>query len=173
MGRGDRDFILEAWQLLGVQVLFRGINLTPGKNTALGVRGGQVFLGLSGNPWAAQIVFAEFAAPMLRRWQGLQGVPGPLIAARLQKPLKQKPGFYRAVRGMLNLETAPPRFVPVEPKGASVFALVRDCFGYVILEPHVVEVAVGRELEVRLNEYPVLASALFKETGSGVVLKPE
>ena len=173
MGRGDRDFILEAWQLLGVQVLFRGINLTPGKNTALGVRGGQVFLGVSGNPWAAQMVFAELAAPMLRQGQGLHGVSSPLITARLQQSLKHKPGFYKAIRGILDLETAPPWFRPAEPKGASLFNRVRDCFAYVILAPHVVEVAAGSELEVRLSEFPLLASPLFKETGSGIASRPE
>ncbi len=173
MGKGDRDFILEAWKLLGVRVLFRGINLTPGKNTALGVRGGQVFLGVSGNPWAAQMVFAELAVPMLRQWQGMQGVRSPLIAARLQKSLKHKPGFYNAIRGILDLETAPPWFRPAEPKGASVFNRVRDCFAYVILEPHVLEVAAGSELEVRLSDFPLLASPLFKETGSGMASMPE
>jgi molybdopterin biosynthesis enzyme len=96
-----------------------------------------------------------------------------MVAARLERPLKQKPGFYRAIRGSLNLEMEPPRFVPAEPKGASVFAVVKDCFGYVILEPHVVEVPVGSVLEVRLNEYPLLASALFRETGVRWASKPE
>jgi molybdopterin molybdotransferase len=168
MGKGDRDFILEAWRLLGVRVLLEGINLTPGKNTALGMRGGQVFLGVSGNPWASQIVFTELVVPMLRQWQGLKGLQNPLIGARLKRSLKHKPGFYKAVRGSLNLEIAPPWFTPAEPKRPSVFSWVRDCFAYVILEPHVVEIAAGSELKVRLSDFPLLASPLFKGTGSGM-----
>ena len=173
MGKGDRDYILEAWKRLGVRVLVKGINLTPGKNTALGVRGQQVFLGVSGNPWASQIVFTELVVPMLRQWQGLKGLRNPLIQARLKQPLKHKPGFYKAVRGILNLETAPPWFTPAEPKGASVFSRVRDCFAYVILEPHVVEITAGSKLEVQLTDFPLLASPLFKGGAPGMALWPE
>jgi len=166
IGKGDRDFILEAWRLLGVRTLFSEINLTPGKNTALGVREGQVFLGVPGNPWAAQIVFEELAVPMLRRSQGLKEPGNPLIAAILKESVKHKPGFYKAIRGTLNMELAPPCFTPSELKSASVFSRVRDSFAYIILEPHVVEVAAGGEVQVRLSDLPMLASPLFRKIGS-------
>jgi molybdopterin molybdotransferase len=168
MGKGDRDFILEVWKLLGVRELFRGINLNPGKNTALGLRGGQVFLGVSGNPWAAQIVFEELVVPMLRRWQGLRELQSPPIVSRLRTSLRQGPGFYKAVRGTLDLAVAPPWFTPAEPRGASVFSRVRDCFAYVILEPHMIEIAGGSDVQVRLSDFPLLASPLFEGAGSGM-----
>ena len=163
MGKGERDFILIAWKLLGVRMLFSGINLIPGKNAALGVRGGQVFLGLSGNPWAAQVVFEELAVPMLRRWQGLERLEKPLIAAILQEPLKNKPGFHKAFRGTLDLEVAPARFIPAAAKGTSVFSRVRDSFAYILLGPHVVRVPAGSEVQVRLLDFPLLASLCPKE----------
>jgi molybdopterin molybdotransferase len=169
MGKGDRDFILEAWKLLGVRVLFWGIKLNPGKHTALGLRGSQVFLGLSGNPWAAQIVFEELAVPMLRRWQGLCGLRGPRIAARLKTSLKHQPGFHKVVRGTLDRESALPSFTPVESRSASVFSRIRHGFAYIILEPHVLEVPEGTIVQVRLNDTPLLASAMIEGTGSGLI----
>ena len=166
MGKGDRDFIVEAWQILGVQMIFREINLIPGRSTALGVRGGQVFLGVPGNPWAAQVVFDELAIPMLRRCQGLASPEHPLITAILQAPLKKKPGFFKAIRGTLDLETAPPRFSPAKTEGTSIFNRVKDCFAYILLKPHVVEVAAGSEVQVRLRDFPLLASPLLKKIGS-------
>jgi molybdopterin molybdotransferase len=168
MGKGDRDFIVEVWKELGVRELFRGINLIPGKNTALGLRGGQVFLGVSGNPWAAQIVFQELAVPMLRRWQGLRRLQSPPIAARMLKSLKKEPGFYKAIRGTLDLGAAPPWFTPAEPQGVSVFSRLRDCFAYVILEPHMLEVVAESALQVRLSDFPLLASPLFEGDCSGM-----
>ena len=173
MGKGDRDFIPEVWKQLGVRELFRGINLNPGKHTALGLRGGQILLGVSGNPWAAQIVFEELVVPMLRRWQGLHGLQSPLIAAKLRKSLKQEPGSYKAIRGTLDLTVVPPWFTPAEPRGASVLSRVKDCFAYVILEPDVVEVAAESDVPVRLSDFPLLASPLFEGTSSGAAARPK
>jgi molybdopterin molybdotransferase len=165
-GRGDRDFIPEVWKRLGVRQIFRQINLIPGKNTALGVRHGQVFLGLPGNPWAAQIVFDLLAVPLLRRWQGLEGAEQPLIAATLQALITCKPGFYKALRGTLDLGRAPARFLPAVTKSASVFSRVKDCFAYILLEPHVIEVAAESEVQVHLSDFPLLASPLIKGAGA-------
>ncbi len=164
MGKGDRDFVLEAWTLLGVETLFSEINLTPGRKSALGVRGRQVFLGLPGNPWAAQVVFDELAAPMLRRWQGLQEFSDPLVAACLNESVRQKPGYYRAIRGTLDLAKLPGLFSPCDRKNSSVCSRLDAGFAYVILGPHVVEVASGTEVQVRLSGFPILASPLFRVT---------
>jgi molybdenum cofactor synthesis domain-containing protein len=164
MGKGDRDFVLEAWKLLGVETLFSEINLTPGRKSALGVRGRQVFLGLPGNPWAAQVVFDELAAPMLRRWQGLKEFSDPLVAACLKESVRQKPGYYRAIRGILDLAKLPALFSPCDRKQSSVCSRLDAGFAYVILEPHVVEVARGAEVRVRLSGFPILASPLFRVT---------
>ena len=165
MGKGDRDFMLEVWSRLGVQLLVKGINLIPGKNSALGERRGQIFLALPGNPWAAQIAFEQLAALMLWRWQGLQGFGHARMAAVLQTSLTGRPGFYHAIRGSLDLGTAPPRFHPSVTRRASVFGRVKDCFAYMLLEPHVVEVAAGSEVQVQLSDFPLLASPLLKGTG--------
>jgi molybdenum cofactor synthesis domain-containing protein len=165
-GKGDRDFIFEVWKLLGIETLFNGINLTPGKNTALGVKDGKVFLAVPGNPWAAQIVFEQLAVPMLRRWQGLEEPSNAMITAKLKETVKHKPGFYKAVRGTLSLESVPPRFSPAQTKSTSVFNRIRDSFAYVILAPHVVEVAEGDKVEVHLVDFPMLASPLFRKSAS-------
>jgi molybdopterin biosynthesis enzyme len=132
----------------------------------MGLREEEVFLAVPGNPWAAQIVFEELAVSMLRRWQGLRRPEKPFIAARMDGPVRNRPGFYRAVRGTLNLELIPPRFTPSQTKSTSVFSRIRDSFAYVILEPHVLEVAEGDEVEVHLADVPMLASPLFGKTGS-------
>lgn len=164
-GSGDRDFIAEVWKGLGVQPVFEGINLIPGRNAALGIKGQQMFLGLPGNPWAAQTVFEQLAAPMLRRWQGLRGLTPTPLAAILAASLIGKPGSYRVIRGSLDLGMAPPRFHPAITRKVSLFSRLKDCFAYILLEPHVVEVAAGSEVQVQLSDSPLLVSPLIKGTG--------
>jgi hypothetical protein len=63
----------------------------------------------------------------------------------------------------LDLEMAPARFTPAEAKGTSVFSRLRDAFAYILLEPHVVRVAAGSEVQARLRDFPLLASLCSKE----------
>ncbi|MFP5212556.1 MAG: gephyrin-like molybdotransferase Glp [Acidobacteriota bacterium] len=163
IGRGDRDCVLEAWRGMGVELHFREINLTPGKNSALGSKEGRVHLALPGNPWGAQVVFEELAAPLIRRMQGLKAVDGPSVAAVLERPLKKREGFYKAERGALDGSRLPPVFVPSRRHGP-VLADIRDGFAYILLEPHVVEVAAGSAVRVRFHDFPLLATASM---GSG------
>ena len=165
MGRGERDFTGEVWKRLGVEVVFNSINLLPGRNSALGKRHGQVFLGLPGNPWAAQSVFEQLGTPLLRGWQGLQSLfPAPITAA-VAASVKGKRGSYRVIRGSLDLGVMPPRFHPAITRKSSVFSRVKDCFAYILLAPHVVEIAAGSQVEVMLSDFPLLASPLIKSTG--------
>jgi len=165
MGSGDRDFIAEVWRRLGVEVMFDNINLVPGRNSALGKKHSQMFLGLPGNPWAAQSVYEQLAAPMLRRWQGLPGLfPAP-VTAILQTSLKGKFGSYKMVRGVLDFGAAPCCFHPAISRRASVFSRVKDCFAYMLLEPHVIEVAAGSEVQVQLSDLHLLASPVIKGKG--------
>lgn len=161
IGRGDRDLVLEAWSRLSVQTLFRHIDLAPGKNSALGRRGEKVFCALPGNPWGAQVVFEQIVAPMLRRCQGLDPERFPFLWARLEKPLKKKKGIARVVRGILNLEVFPPSFSPLAGEEGSLFAALRNNFAYTLLESHVVEVAAGSAVQVRLNDFPLPAAPVL------------
>jgi len=161
IGRGDRDFVLDAWEMIGVRTFFRQINLAPGRNSGLGQAGDQVFCALPGNPWGAQVVFEELVAPMLRRCQGLEAYRNPSIAAILEKPLKKKKGVVKAIRGSLDVQTSPPSFSPLTGKDGPLFAALRNNFAYTLLEAHVVEIPAGGIITVHLNDFPLLAAPVF------------
>lgn len=167
MGPGDRDFVLESWNKLGVESLFTQINLSPGKKSALGIKGNQLFWGLSGNPWAARAVFVELIAPVLWRLQGL-GVEKPTFPAAAASHLKNESGFHKVVRGSLDLRRPVPSFIPVTKSDESLFSTLINSFAYIILEPHVVEVAQGSSVEVHLHDFPLLARPLVDSGGSGL-----
>jgi molybdenum cofactor synthesis domain-containing protein len=161
IGRGDKDMILDAWQRLGVTVIFRHIRLSPGKNTALGVRGKQIFWAFPGNPWAGQLLFQELVAPVLWRFQGLEKRHAISITARLESSLKKTRGLCKVVRGQLDVHSIPAAFVPAGGKSGPLGPVLKTSPGYVVLESSVAEVERGSTIEVRLVDFPLVAFLLF------------
>lgn len=157
MGRGDRDFVMEAWKRLGVRVLFRNIRIRPGRHSAMGVLDSKVFFGFSGNPWASRIVFSELAVPVLRRLQGLENWTSPTLTAILQESVRNYRSGTRVVRGTLNLQSAHASFKPmIDEEGARFSNLARG-LAYILLGPPVVDIQAGQEVAVRLCDIPLLA----------------
>jgi molybdopterin molybdotransferase len=161
VGRGDRDFVSQAWRTLGIKSYFNQINLSPGKNSALGIRGETIFVGLPGTPWSAQVVFTEIVAPMLRRWQGLHLDEPVSWPALLSERLKKRPGYYRAVRGQLALQEGRLSFAPRRSKTEGLFSQMRNTSAYAVLAPDVREIAAGTLVDTRCHDLPLLALPFF------------
>jgi molybdopterin molybdotransferase len=89
---GDHDVVRPALEAAGVELAFHKVAIKPGKPLTLGRRRDVVVLGLPGNPVSAQVTFALFGLPLLRKMQG-DGRHAPVPRrARLAAPLRQKPG---------------------------------------------------------------------------------
>jgi molybdopterin molybdotransferase len=67
---GPHDHVKPALAELGVEEIFWGVALQPGKPTWFGTRGGTLVFGLPGNPVSAAVTFSLFAAPALAALQG-------------------------------------------------------------------------------------------------------
>jgi molybdopterin molybdotransferase len=83
ISKGTHDLVQGVLLELGVQQVFHGIDLKPGKPTFFGVREAaagrrQFVFGLPGNPASAFTVFDLLVRPLLIRLQG--GDPGELVA---------------------------------------------------------------------------------------------
>lgn len=68
---GPHDHVKPALAKLGVQEIFWGVALQPGKPTWFGAREGTLVFGLPGNPVSAAVTFSLFVAPALAALQGL------------------------------------------------------------------------------------------------------
>jgi molybdopterin molybdotransferase len=96
---GEHDLVRAALSNVGAQLDFWKVQIRPGKPLAFGRLGETLILGLPGNPVSAQLTFALFGMPLLRRMQGDERALPPRGRARLQRALRQNPGrtgFYRA-----------------------------------------------------------------------------
>ena len=72
---GPHDLVREVERELGVEEVFWGVSVKPGKPISFGVRDGAVVFGLPGTPVSALVGFELFVRPAL---QALQGLADPL-----------------------------------------------------------------------------------------------
>jgi molybdopterin molybdotransferase len=161
IGHGDRDFVLRAWEDLGVTLHFREINLSPGRNSAFGSKGQQLFCALPGNPWAAQVVFSEIVSAMLHRWQGLVLSETADFPARLAGPIRSRSPLHRAVRGELSHREGIWFFLPAQSQNASLFAQLAASPAYALIPAESKEMPAGESVHVRLPGLPLIAVALL------------
>lgn len=161
MGQGDRDFVMNVWHRLGINVLFSELNLSPGRRSASGSRDGQLFWGLPGSPWAAQVVFAELVAPVIRAMQRVGPCEPFSWAARLTGPLRNRTRGFKTVRGTLDVQGEVACFSPETNRKESLFAGLRNDLAYVLLGSDQREMVEGETIRVRLLDFPLAASPLF------------
>jgi molybdopterin molybdotransferase len=161
IGQGERDFVLQAWQTLGVTVHSRQINLSPGKNSACGALGGRVYAALPGNPWAAQVVFNELLAPLLRRWQGLSLREPLAVPATTSAPIENRADSFKAVRGQLEFHLERLSFTPASGPGGMRFAQLQRSMAYALLPPNAGVLPARASVAVRCHDLPLLAWPAF------------
>ncbi|HEX8855680.1 MAG TPA: gephyrin-like molybdotransferase Glp [Thermoleophilaceae bacterium] len=94
---GPHDHVKPALRELGVEEVFWGVRLKPGKPTWFGTAPGKLVFGLPGNPVSAMVTFHLFARPALRALQG--GDPRDVhVRAVLDTAIERNPARDQAVR---------------------------------------------------------------------------
>src|SRR5581483_2664032 len=69
---GEHDLVRVVERELGVEEVFWGVSIKPGKPVSFGLRGGTLVFGLPGNPVSALVGCELFVKPALRALQGLE-----------------------------------------------------------------------------------------------------
>jgi molybdopterin molybdotransferase len=108
---GPHDHVKPALAKLGVEEVFWGVALQPGKPTWFGTLGHKLVFGLPGNPVSAAVTFSLFAAPALAALQGAATVAASIGDAILGTSVRRNPRREQAIR------------VRVERRGATVVAV--------------------------------------------------
>jgi molybdopterin molybdotransferase len=86
---GPHDLVRETLRELGVEEVFWGVAVKPGKPLAFGVRGRTLVFGLPGNPVSSLVGFELFVRPALLALQGAS-TPGPVFSeGRLAKAVRR------------------------------------------------------------------------------------
>lgn len=147
---GRHDHVRAAFAALGVERIFWGVALRPGKPTYFGVRpGGGLVFGLPGNPVSAMVTFLLFVRPALLAMQGREPLPRT-IAATFGADYAKQPGRAHAIR--CRLQPGPLGWVatPTKEQGSHVLTSMLGADGLALLPAPAGGVGVGDRVEVEL-----------------------
>ncbi|MBV5277603.1 MAG: molybdopterin molybdotransferase MoeA [Campylobacteraceae bacterium] len=101
---GEADFVEKALLSNGLEALFHGINIKPGKPTMMGKMGETIVASMPGNPLAAFVNAFIFLIPLFKKLQGQKKFNFHYIKAINQTFLKTKLGRVNIVLGNLENE---------------------------------------------------------------------
>jgi molybdopterin molybdotransferase len=92
-GNGLYDLVHNAFEYLNAQLLFKGINVFPGKSTSAALLNGKLIFNLSGSPSAAGILFEALVKPALLKLKGESFYKGDWFNIELGSPIDHlRPG---------------------------------------------------------------------------------
>ena len=146
---GEHDHVKGALTELGVEEIFWGIALKPGKPTWFGRRGDCLVFGLPGNPVSAMVTFLLLARPALAALVGANP-DRPRTQARLGTDYAKRPGRAHAIRCRLELRPEGWWAWPAAAQGSHVLTsmLGADCLALLPSEAGPVEAGDPVEIEL-------------------------
>ena len=124
---GRWDLTPAAMELAGAKILFRGVDMKPGKSCAYGLLDGMLICALSGNPAAALTNLHAVAAPALRRLRGLRECLPREIRLTLAAPFPKESRRTRLLRGRLDLSDGTALFRFSVSQGNAVLSSTVGC----------------------------------------------
>ena len=101
---GDRDFVSESIQALGGKLLFRKVNMKPGKPVAFAMLDNKPVFALPGNPVAAMVAFEMFVRPAMLRMMGHSRIFRPSVRAVLAEQMTNRGDRPHLVRVRVTLK---------------------------------------------------------------------
>jgi molybdopterin molybdotransferase len=101
---GEADFTKEAFLSFGMEYIFNGITIKPGKPTVFGKIKDTYVLNLPGNPFASQIIFEMFGTMIIQGLRGDKHNCHKVIKAKLLNGFENKKGRITLIPGLFDGE---------------------------------------------------------------------
>ena len=147
---GEHDHVRPALEALGVEQIFWGVALRPGKPTYFGIgAGGKLVFGLPGNPVSAMVTFVLFVRPALLAMQGADPHAGRVVA-RLAEDYPKVHGRAEAIR--VRLVAGPDGWLahPTGPQGSHVLTSMLGADGLAFAPTDREAMLAGERVEIEL-----------------------
>lgn len=90
VGPGKYDLFGELLPEAGAQILYRSLQIRPGRSTLFGLLGDKLYFGLPGPPSAVRILFLELLCPLLKKMQGMRSFYNQRLAGFLEHAVSLK-----------------------------------------------------------------------------------
>ncbi len=146
---GEHDHVRPALEALGVEQVFWGVALRPGKPTYFGTHETALVFGLPGNPVSAMVTFALFVRPAIRALLGAEVAPRRATAI-LTTDYRKRPGRAHMVRCRLEAGDEGWRATPTGAQGSHVLTSMLGADALAILPTESNGVSAGDRVEIEL-----------------------
>ena len=150
---GEKDLVKSTLLDLGVEQVFWGVKLKPGKPVFYGMREDSRFFGLPGNPVSAMVCFELFVRPALMQMMGREDKERPRIQVYFDEEVSNRLGRMHAMRVSLENTENGWRAESVGAQGSGLVSSLTKADALALIGP---------ESEVRAGE-PVEAIVLREE----------
>jgi molybdopterin molybdotransferase len=140
---GPHDLVRRIEADLGVEEVFWGVAVKPGKPVSFGVRGKTLVFGLPGNPVSALVGCQLFVRPAVLALQGAAD-PGPTYElGRLASPVRRNPERDELLRAGLRIADATAELEPIRGQESHMIARAATADALVLVARGEGEVAAG------------------------------
>jgi molybdopterin molybdotransferase len=146
---GPHDHVKPALAELGVEEVFWGVALRPGKPTWFGVRDRTLVFGLPGNPVSAMVTFHLFVRPALRALQGADP-RGRRAEAVIEVDYPKRPGRAHYLRCRLDAREDGWHVRPTKDQGSHVLTSMLDAEALAYVEVDRGDVKAGERVEIEI-----------------------
>src|ERR671916_2444916 len=155
---GQRDLVKSTLLELGVEQVFWGVKLKPGKPVFFGTRGDARFFGLPGNPVSAMVCFELFVRPALMEMMGREDKHRPRIEVYFDEDVENRVGRMHAMRVNLIGTEKGWRAKSVGAQGSGLVSSLTKADALALIGPESEGVRTGSPVEaIVLREEVVLA----------------
>ena len=154
---GEKDLVKSTLLDLGVEQVFWGVKLKPGKPVFYGMREDARFFGLPGNPVSAMVCFELFVRPALMEMMGREDKERPRVQVYFDERVSNRLGRMHAMRVSLERTERGWLARSVGAQGSGLVSSLAKADALALIGP---------ESEVRAEE-PVEAIVLREDVVSG------
>ena len=147
---GEHDHVRPAFDALGVEEVFWGLALRPGRPTWFGIAAdGTLVFGLPGNPVSAVVTFILLVRPSVLAMAGADPARHRGTAV-LDEPYPKRPGRAHFVRVRLELREDGWHARPTKEQASHVLTSMLGADAFAIVPADRADVAEGERLEIEL-----------------------
>ena len=148
---GDHDLVRPALEKAGAKLEFYKIAMRPGKPLFFGLRAAdgktQYCLGLPGNPVSSMICARVFLVPLIGRLLGRE-TPFQAIEAVLAEPVPANGPRQHYMRGLLDMNSAPPRVTPFKSQDSGLIKSLQRADCLVVVPANAPAQSAGKPVQV-------------------------
>ena len=147
---GDYDFVKDALNDLGVEMVFWRVAMKPGKPVAFGILQGKPVFGLPGNPVSSMVSFEQFVRPSLLKIMGHRQLFRPVIEAILKEDIRKRPGRRHFIRASVSFENDHYFVTLTGAQGSGILKSMVKANGLVVIPEDRELVRAGEKVKVQL-----------------------